>query len=143
MTWSASFRLRQHLKGSLWLLPLLGGVLGAVLGDAGRLLDRAFEPPSYWEYSASTAVTVLATIVGAMVALTGFALTVSVLGVQMATGTFSARYMRLLLRDPMFKWLLAVLVGTTTYSFALLRHTESGASPISESPSRAAWYSWA
>jgi uncharacterized membrane protein len=129
MTWSAWFRLRQHLKGSLWALPLLGGILGAILGDAGRLLDRAFEPPSYWEYSASTAVTVLATIVGAMVALTGFALTVSVLGVQMATGTYSARYMRLLLRNPMLKWLLAVLVGTTTYSFALLRHTESESVP--------------
>ena len=79
----------------------------------------------YWTYSASTATTVLAAIVGAMVALTGFALTVSVLGVQMATGTFSARYMRILLRDPMLKWLLAVLVGTTTFSFALLGRTES------------------
>ena len=91
MTWSASFRLRQHLAGSLWPLPLLGGILGAVLGDAGRLLDRTLEPPSFWTYSAETATTVLATIVGAMVALTGFALTVSVLGVQMATGTFSAQ----------------------------------------------------
>ncbi len=129
MTWSASFRLRQHLKGSLWVLPLLGGILGALLGDAGELLERAFEPPSYWTYSASTATTVLATIVGAMVALTGFALTVSVLGVQMATGTFSARYMRILLREPLLKWLLAVLTGTTTFSLALLRHTETGSVP--------------
>jgi uncharacterized membrane protein len=129
MTWSASFRLRQHLAGSLWPLPLLGGILGAVLGDAGRLLDRTFEPPSFWTYSAETATTVLATIVGAMVALTGFALTVSVLGVQMATGTFSARYMQILLRDRMLKWLLAVLAGTTTYAFALLRRTESESVP--------------
>ncbi len=129
MTWSASFRLRQHLAGSLWPLPLLGGILGAVLGDAGRLLDRTLEPPSFWTYSAETATTVLATIVGAMVALTGFALTVSVLGVQMATGTFSARYMQILLRDRMLKWLLAVLAGTTTYAFALLRRTESESVP--------------
>ncbi len=129
MTWSTSFRLRQHLAGSLWPLPLLGGILGAVLGDAGRLLDRTFEPPSFWTYSAETATTVLATIVGAMVALTGFALTVSVLGVQMATGTFSARYMQILLRDRMLKWLLAVLAGTTTYAFALLRRTESESVP--------------
>ena len=129
MTWSASFRLRQELRGSLWVLPLLGGILGALLGDAGRLLDRTVELPSYWTYSSSTAATVLATIVGAMVALTGFALTVSVLGVQMATGTFSARYMRILLRDPMLKSLLAVLAGTTTFSFALLRRTESESVP--------------
>ena len=124
MSWSARFRLRQHLKGSLWALPLLGGILGAILGDSGRLLEGV-DPPVNWTYSASTATTVLAAIVGAMVALTGFALTVSVLGVQMATGTFSARYMRILLRDPMLKGLLAVLVGTTTFSFALLGRTES------------------
>ena len=129
MSWSASFRRRQSLRESLWALPLVVGILGALLGHAGRLLDRAVDTPSYWTYSAATATTVLATIVGAMVALTGFALTVSVLGVQMATGTFSARYMRILYRDPLLKWLLAVLVGTTTYSFALLRRTESESVP--------------
>jgi uncharacterized membrane protein len=125
MTWSARFRLRQHLKGSLWALPLLAGLLGAALGDAGLRLDHTLDPPSYWTYSPSTATTVLSAIVGAMVALTGFALTVSVLGVQMAAGTFSARYMRILYRDPLLKWLLAVLVGTTTFSFALLRRIEA------------------
>jgi uncharacterized membrane protein len=41
--------------------------------------------------------------------------------VQMATGTFSARYMRLWYRDPMLKWLLALLIGTLAFSFGLLR----------------------
>jgi uncharacterized membrane protein len=49
--------------------------------------------------------------------------------VQMATGTFSARYMRILYRDPLLKWLLAVLVGTTTFSFALLRRIEGESVP--------------
>ena len=129
MSWSTSFRLRQTLKGSLWVVPLIAGILGAILGNAASLLDRSVDVPSYWTYSASTATTVLAAIVGAMVALTGFALTVSVLGVQMATGTFSARYMRILYRDPLLKALLAVLVGTTTFSFALLRRTESESVP--------------
>jgi uncharacterized membrane protein len=129
MSWSTTFLLRQTLKGSLWAVPLLGGILGAVLGDAGNRLDRIVDVPSYWTYSASTATAVLATIVGAMVALTGFTLTVSVLGVQMASGTFSPRYMRILYRDPMLKALLAVLVGTTTFSFALLRRTESQSVP--------------
>ncbi len=130
MTWSASFRRRQALKESLWALPLLVGIIGALLGDVAPLSGLSFDSsPSYWTYSASTATTVLAAIAGATVALTGFALTVSVLGVQMATGTFSARYMRFLYRDPLLKWLLAVLVGTTTYCFALLRRTENEAVP--------------
>ena len=111
------------------MLPLAAGVLGAILGDAGLRLDHAVDAPSYWTYTASTATSVLSAIVGSMVALTGFALTVSVLGVQMATGTFSARYMRILYRDPLLKWLLAVLVGTTTFSFALLRRIEGESVP--------------
>jgi uncharacterized membrane protein len=111
------------------MLPLAVGVLGALLGDAGLRLDHTVDLPSYWTYTAATATAVLAAIVGSMVALTGFALTVSVLGVQMATGTFSARYMRILYRDPLLKWLLAVLVGTTTFSFALLRRIEGESVP--------------
>jgi len=28
MSWATRFRIRQHLKGSLWVLPLLGGLAG-------------------------------------------------------------------------------------------------------------------
>jgi uncharacterized membrane protein len=125
VTWSTRFRFRQRLKSSLWAWPLVAGILGALLGDLGRQLDRIVELPSYWTYSPETAISVLSAIVGSMIALTGFALTVSVLGVEMATGTFSARYMRILYRDPSLKWLLTVLVGTTTFAFALLRRIEN------------------
>ena len=35
MSWSLAFRVRQTLKGSLWVLPLIGGVVGLVLGVIG------------------------------------------------------------------------------------------------------------
>ena len=89
------------------MLPLAGGLLGLLLGSAAILADRSVHLPSYWTYSPSTASTVLSTIVGAMAALTGFVVTVTVLAVQMATGTFSARYMRLWYRDRVLKLLLA------------------------------------
>jgi uncharacterized membrane protein len=72
---------------------------------------------------------VLSAIVGAMAALTGFVITVTVLVVQMATGTFSARYMRLWYRDRILKALLALLVGTLAFSFALLRRVENNLVP--------------
>lgn len=121
MTWATRFRLRQYLHGSLWVLPLVGGVLGALLGSAQVLLDKSVQLPPSLTYSASTASTLLAAIVGATAALTGFVVTVTVLVVQMATGTFSARYMRLWYRDRTLKAVLALLVGTLTYSFALMR----------------------
>jgi uncharacterized membrane protein len=129
MSWAAKFGIRQYLRGSLWILPLLGGVLGALLGEAAVLADKSVELPASWTYSASTASTVLSAIVGAMAALTGFVVTVTTLVVQMATGTFSARYMRLWYRDRMLKAVLALLIGTLAFSFALLRKTESNFVP--------------
>ena len=129
MSWTTAFRLRQFARGSLWVLPLAGGLLGVLAGSGLILADRTVHLPAYWTYSPSTASTVLSAIVGAMAALTGFVVTVTVLVVQMATSTFSARYMRLWYRDRMLKMLLALLVGTLAYSFTLLRRIEASFVP--------------
>jgi uncharacterized membrane protein len=107
------------------VLPLLGGLLGVALGVVDVQIDRSIHLPADWTYSSSTASTVLSAIVGAMAALTGFVVTVTVLVVQMATGTFSARYMRLWYRDRMLKATLALLIGTLAFSFSLLRRVDT------------------
>jgi len=127
MSWGLAFRIRQTLKGSLWVLPLIGGAVGLALSSASVRLENATHVPSGWDYSPQTALTVLTTVVGATVGLTGFVVTVSVLVVQMATGTFSARYMRLWYRDGVLKATLAVLVGTLAFSYSLLRRIDEGA----------------
>ena len=129
MSWATRFRLQQYVRGSLWVLPLLGGVLGVLLGEVDVLVERSAHVPVSLTYSSSTASTVLSAIVGAMAAPTGFVVTVTVLVVQMATGTFSARYMRLWYRDRMLKASLALLIGTLAFSFALLRRVESNFVP--------------
>jgi uncharacterized membrane protein len=129
VTWHTAFRLRQFARGSLWLLPLAGGMLGVLAGSGMILADRSVHLPVYWTYSPSTASTVLSAIVGSMAALTGFVVTVTVLAVQMATGTFSARYMRLWYRDRILKLLLALLVGTLAFSLALLKRVETNFVP--------------
>lgn len=120
MNWATSFRIRQYLRGAIWVLALLGGVVGAILGVVDHAVDTSIHMPPGLTYSSSTATAVLSAIVGAMAALTGFVVTVTVLVVQMATGTFSARYMRLWYRDPALKWLLSLLIGTLAFAFAIL-----------------------
>ena len=127
--WALDFKTRQYLKGSLWFLPLLGGITGAVLGLLEPVLARGITVPTRLEYSASTATSLLASIVGATAALTGFVVTVSVLVVQMATSMLSARYMRLWYRDRVLHILLALLVGTFTFSFTLLAGVEENSVP--------------
>jgi uncharacterized membrane protein len=125
MSWARTFRIRKYVRGSLWVLPLLGAVLGAGLAAVDVVVDKAIHLPAAWTYSSSTATTVLSAIVGAMVGLTGFVVTVTVLIVQMATDSFSPRLIGVWLRDGMLKALLALMVGALAFSFALLRRVET------------------
>ena len=124
MTWRRSFRRHVSLLENLWALPFIGAVVGALLGLIVSVADEHYGAPSLWQYSPSTASAVLTSIVGATAALTGFVVTVTVLVVQMATGTLSARILRLWYRDRVLKATLAVLVGTLTFSFSVLRRID-------------------
>ncbi|ROQ35823.1 putative membrane protein [Streptomyces sp. PanSC19] len=128
MSWAARFRLRQRVKASLWVMPTLGLVLGVLLAELA-LLAEGTQVPGDWRYSATTASGVLTAIVGAMVALLGFVVTIGVLVVQQATGTLSPRYMRLWYRDRLQKAVLATFTGTFAFSFSLLRRVEAGSVP--------------
>jgi len=129
VTWATRFRVRQYLAESIWTLPLLGALVGLVGALVIVHIDRGAHVPSQWQYSSSTASTVLSAIVGAMAALTGFVVTVTVLVVQMVIGSFSARYMRICYRDAWLKGTLALLIGTLAFSFSLLRRIESNFVP--------------
>lgn len=124
MTWSRRFRVREQVLDSLWIVPLLGAILGTILGFAVADIDRHVGVPTYLQYSSSTASTLLSAIVGSAAALTGFVVTVTTLIVPMVIGTFSPRYMRLWYRDPLLKATLALLTGTLTFSFSMLRRIE-------------------
>ena len=125
MSWAALFRAREYLKDSFWFYPLIGAILGPLVALLTQQADTSVTVPQAWQYAPSTASTVLTTIVGATVGLTGFVVTVTVLAIQMATGTFSARVMRIWYRDRMLKVTLTVLAGTLTFSFSLLRQVGS------------------
>lgn len=129
MTWGIVFRLRQYMKNSLWIAPLVGGLLGLALAQLGAELDSRDAIAAVWHYSPETATAVLSATIGAVASLTGFVVTVTVLGVQMTTGTFSPRYMRLWYRDPMLKGLLATLIGTLSFSFSVIRRVEADSVP--------------
>ena len=105
--WAFRFQLRQYARTSLWILPVLGLVMGALLGEVALAVDDMGGVPTGWRYTTATASGVLTAIVGAMVALLGFVVTISVLVVQQATGTLSPRYMRLWYRNRLQKLVLA------------------------------------
>ena len=129
MTWESQFRWRQTVGQSLWLVPLLGALAGAALAWGAEWVGSTLDMPAALTFTPSTASSVLSAILGAMIGLIGFVVTVTVLLVQTATSQFSARYMRLVYRDRLLKAVLAVLVGTFAYSFVLLRRVTASEAP--------------
>ena len=127
--WATRFRRRQDLKGSLWALPLCGCVIGVLLAQLLLWIDSTVHIKALMHYSSSTATGVLTAIIGAMVALLGFVVTIGVLVIQQATATLSPRFMRLWYRDRLQKVVLATFAGTFTYSFALLRRVDTNSVP--------------
>jgi uncharacterized membrane protein len=129
MTWAERFRRRENIRQSLWLVPLFGALAGALLAWGADRAGSRLDMPSELTFTPSTASSVLSAILGAMIGLVGFVVTVTVLLVQTSTSQFSARYMRLVYRDRLLKAVLAVLVGTFAYSFVLLRRVGETESP--------------
>ncbi len=114
--------------GSLWLAPLLAGLSGVVLAESVYWLEGTSDVP-FLQYSPETATAVVSATIAAVVSLTGFVITVTVLGVQQATGIFSPRYMRLWYRDGRLKLVLAELVGTLMFSISVIRRIQPDAVP--------------
>jgi uncharacterized membrane protein len=128
VSWRVRFRVRQYVKNSLWLAPLAAGLAGLVLAELAYWLDGRSDLPVL-QYSPETATAVVSATIAAVVSLTGFVVTVTVLGVQQATGIFSPRYMRLWYRDGRLKLVLAELVGTLMFSVSVIRRIQPDAVP--------------
>jgi uncharacterized membrane protein len=129
MSWGVPFRMREYVRGSLWIVPLLGGALGVVLAEVTLWVDSNVTLPDGWRYSEATASTVLSGVVAAMVALTGIVVAIGVLILQQATGSLSPRFMRLWYRDRLQKVVLACFIGTLAFAYALLRRVSANSVP--------------
>ena len=129
MSWARRFELRQWVRQSLWVVPLIGSLLGAALARVDLAVEDSVTLPLSWQYTPSTATALLAAVTGAMVGLLGLVVTIGVLVVQMATQTLSPRFMRLWYRDRLQKVTLAAFTFTFTFAYVLLRNVQNQAVP--------------
>ena len=119
--WSTRFRVREYVRCSLWVVPMLGGLAGVVLSYGSAKIDESVTVPLQWQYTQNTATTLLTTIVGAMVGLLGLVVTIGVLVVQQATSSLSPRFMRLWYSQRLQKAVLATFACTFAFAFGNLR----------------------
>ena len=113
-------------RDSLWLLPALAVVAGAVLAlfvvrvptpdvDDGLLRTWLFAG------GADGARGVLGAIAGGLITVTGTVFSVTIVALQLASSQFTPRLLRSFVADRVNQTVLAVFIGTFTYALLVLR----------------------
>ena len=93
-------RLFIHLKSSLWFVPVMCVLAGALLSFGTILLDRSFgyeAVPKELVGGPDAATAILSTVAASMVSLTALVLTITMVVVQLAMGQFSPRIVQRIL----------------------------------------------
>ncbi len=122
--------LREHLRDTMWFAPtaglvgamLLWWVAAAVDTEIVRTLQDAGEYDSIKDLAgiADDAKTVISTIGSAMMTFIGVVFSISLVAVQMASGQFSPRVVRLYVRSRITKATLTVFMATFLFSLMTL-----------------------
>src|SRR5262245_60819325 len=102
-SWSARYRLAEGVRESLWVAPLAGGAVGAALGAGVAGLNVSLP----WTYSEATASAVIAAVAAAEIVM-------ACIAVIVFRGS----------SDGAVKALLALILGTIGFSFAVLSDVE-------------------
>jgi uncharacterized membrane protein len=124
-------RLLLHLGGSLWFVPVLCVIAGAVISFGTIALDRLFDygaVPSNIVGDPNAARSILSTVAVSMVSLTTLVLTITMVVVQLAMGQFSPRIVQRILRDKPSQFAIGLFVATFVHAILTLREVSSNES---------------
>ena len=115
------FRLGHYVKTSLWFVPLLCVLAGIALSLSTTAIDDGTLVP--WKVSGDpdAALQILYLIAFAMLTLTGLVLSLLVVAVQLAMGTFSPRIVRQILQDRPSQAAIGLFAGTFTHALLAMR----------------------
>ncbi|MEV0318590.1 DUF2254 domain-containing protein [Streptomyces sp. NPDC050658] len=131
--------LREHLRDTMWFAPtagLLGAmVLWLVTAELdSRIVAAAQDAGDYDTVEslmsvAEDAKAVISTIGSAMMTFVGVVFSISLVAVQMASGQFSPRVVRLYVRSRITKITLTVFLATFLFSLMTLTSFDSESNP--------------
>ncbi|MFF3612899.1 DUF2254 domain-containing protein [Streptomyces sp. NPDC002580] len=129
--------LREHLRDSFWFAPTAAMVLVFVVWAAASELDTALVDALRDEGDYDTiddllrladdAKTVVTAVSSAMMTFIGVVFSISLVAVQMASGQFSPRVVRIFVRSRITKATFAVFLSTFLLSLLVLTSYESQA----------------
>ncbi|MFG2648738.1 DUF2254 domain-containing protein [Streptomyces sp. NPDC048436] len=131
--------LREHLRDTMWFAPTAGLVGAMVLWAVASELDSRlvtvlqdagdYDTVESLMGIAEDAKAVISTIGSAMMTFIGVVFSISLVAVQMASGQFSPRVVRLYIRSRITKMTLTVFLATFLFSLMTLTSFDSEQDP--------------
>lgn len=120
------------LRGSLWFVPLLLLILGAVaalgfvqldLHMGGQLYGRW---PVMLQAGPDSARQILSAIAGSMITVAGVVFSITIVALSLSANQYSPRVLRNFMRDRLNQTVLGVFVSVFVYSLLVLQSIRSG-----------------
>ncbi len=112
----------DRLRSSLFFVPMLCVILGALAGEAMLGVDELVTGISpRLTATVDSARTVLTTVAGATLTFAGIAFSVSLLLISLASSQYSPRVIHGMFKDPFNKRVMGLVIGTFTYCLVVLR----------------------
>jgi uncharacterized membrane protein len=127
--------LREHSRGSLWLLPMIAAIGSVALGAVLSRIQVGPDSFLAFQGTADDARNLLIGITSTMVTVIALLLGLAVVALQLSSTQFSPRLLRNFLRDRPNQIVLSVFVGTFSYSAAgLFQVGVAGGERVNEFP---------
>jgi uncharacterized membrane protein len=117
MTWLQRYEIRNFVKSSLWLVPMLFGLLAVV---CHRLVWK-FDLWTQWQllgYSQDSARSVVGSISSAMLTFVVFLMSMIFIALQVAVGQLTPRIIAFAFRNPIIKTSLGIFMFTYMFSIS-------------------------
>jgi uncharacterized membrane protein len=127
----ASYRIRSHLRGSLWFVPVVCVGAGVLLSFLTLWIDGQTDydlVPRSLTGGPDAALAILGAIATSMVSLAALVLTITMVVVQLAMGQFSPRIVQPILKDRPSQLAIGAFVGTFAFAMLAMRDVLIGQS---------------
>lgn len=127
------FRIVDHIRRSLWFVPVTCVLGGVALSFATIAVDRSSDfrlIPNMLTGGPDAALAILGAVAVSMVTLTALVLTITMVVVQLAMGQFSPRIVQTILQDKPSQLAIGIFVATFAHAMLAMRevHFEDGGS---------------
>ncbi|NYH77312.1 putative membrane protein [Actinopolyspora biskrensis] len=114
------WRVREHLRDKIWIIPTLFAVVAIAAGIVLPLVDGSTGTTIGITFDPEAARSVLGSLAGGMITFTGFVFSTLLVAVQFGSSQFSPRMLLFFLRDLITQVALGTFIATFLYSLLVL-----------------------